>query len=87
MNVNSANQKSTNREQQQNDCHEKILELKKKIQKSREQVVKVNGISLTKEDQIKKFEALDKQLSMKKELLLRYKNRCPIDTSPTTTKN
>ena len=81
MNVeNLANAKLANREQ--GDCHEKITELKKKFQKSRDLINKVNGISLTKEDQIKKYESLNKQLSMKKELLLRYKNYCPIDTSP-----
>ena len=81
MNVeNPANAKLVNREQ--GDCHEKITELKKKFQKSRDLINKVNGISLTKEEQIKKYEQLNKQLSMKKELLMRYKNYCPIDTNP-----
>ena len=64
---------------EQSDCHQKIAELKKKFANSRENLKKIEGISLTKEEQLKKYEALDKQLTLKRELLLKYKNSCPIE--------
>lgn len=76
----ASTQKSINRDQQ--DCHQKIQSLKEKFEKCREQIMKVHGISLTRDEQLKRLEGLNKQLIMKKELLNRYKHACPIDISP-----
>jgi peroxiredoxin len=64
---------------EQSDCHQKIADLKKKFAESRETLMKVSGISLTKEEQRNKFESLKQQLALKRELLQRYKHSCPID--------
>lgn len=76
----SGGQKPSGREN--HDYYQKIQVLKDKFEKCRDQVNKVHGIELTKEDQLKKMEGLSKQLVMKRELLQRYKNSCPIDAIP-----
>ncbi|RWS08973.1 mediator of RNA polymerase II transcription subunit 9-like protein [Dinothrombium tinctorium] len=80
INETNASQKALNREQ--SDCHQKMLNLKEKFQKCRDVIGRVEGIDFRKEEQLSKFEAFKEQLVMKRELLLRYKHCCPIDTTP-----
>ncbi|CAG0886000.1 unnamed protein product, partial [Darwinula stevensoni] len=56
------------------DTTHKILELNNKLQQCREQIQKLPGIECSKEEQLKRLEALRKQLILKKELLLKYRN-------------
>lgn len=62
------------------DTYQKVLELKAKLQQCRDQIQKLNGIDYSKEDQIKRLGALRKQLIMKQDLLLKYRNMCHFDT-------
>jgi len=62
------------------DTYQKIMELKTKFQQCKEQIQKLNGIDYNKEEQIKRLDALRKQLTMKRELLLKYRNMCHFDT-------
>jgi mediator of RNA polymerase II transcription subunit 9 len=45
----------------------------------RQQLLKMPGIGVTKEEQIKSLDALRQQLILKKQLLMKYKNSCPFD--------
>ena len=49
----------------------KVKELNKKIERAREEVKNLPGISLTKEEQAAQLNALKKQLKVKQELLAR----------------
>ena len=51
---------------------EKVKELNKKIERAREDVKKLPGIALTKEEQAAQLNALKKQLKVKQELLARW---------------
>ena len=53
------------------DASEKVKELNKKIERAREDVKKLPGIALTKEEQAAQLNALKKQLKVKQELLAR----------------
>jgi len=55
------------------DASEKVKELNKKIERAREDVKKLPGIALTKEEQTAQLNALKKQLKVKQELLARYR--------------
>lgn len=66
---------------EQHDYYQKIQSLKERYEKFREQVNKIQGIELTKEEQLKRVDTLSKQLVMKRELLLRYRHNCPIDST------
>jgi len=55
------------------DASEKVKELNKKIERAREDVKKLPGIALTKEEQAAQLNALKKQLKVKQELLARYR--------------
>uniref|UniRef100_T1J6Y1 Mediator of RNA polymerase II transcription subunit 9 n=1 Tax=Strigamia maritima TaxID=126957 RepID=T1J6Y1_STRMM len=59
----------------------KMNELKNKLQQCRESIQRLPGIDYSKEDQVKRFEALRKQLIMKRELLIKYRNFCHFDVS------
>lgn len=61
------------------DYHVKVQGLKDKLDQMRDQVNKVRGIELTKEEQLKKMDILSYQLAQKREVLARYKNHCPIE--------
>ena len=54
------------------DASEKVKELNKKIERAREDVKKLPGIALTKEEQAAQLNALKKQLKVKQELLARW---------------
>merc|ERR1711976_417059 len=56
------------------EASQKILELNKKIETVREQVYKLPGIEYDKEEQLAQIQTLRKQLSMKKNLISKYKN-------------
>merc|ERR1719347_876387 len=55
------------------EASEKVKELNKKIERAREDVKKLPGIDLTKEEQAAQLNALKKQLKVKQELLARYR--------------
>ena len=58
---------------------QKIGELKAKLQRARDQIEKVHGIDLSKEEQEEQIELLRQQLVTKTELLKKYKNLCNFD--------
>ncbi|XP_071536520.1 mediator of RNA polymerase II transcription subunit 9 isoform X2 [Panulirus ornatus] len=55
------------------ESSQKVLELQRKIQTAREQVRKLPGVEYSREEQLRRLEALRKQLALKKCLLLKYK--------------
>lgn len=61
------------------DTNLKIPELKSKLQDCRNQIQKLPGIDYTKEEQLRRLEALREQLVQKRQLLLKYKNMCHFD--------
>ncbi|XP_031779091.1 mediator of RNA polymerase II transcription subunit 9 isoform X2 [Nasonia vitripennis] len=61
------------------DTSQKILELQKKLDSARAQIKRLPGIEYSKEEQLQKLEILRKQLRLKKELLLKYRNMCTFD--------
>lgn len=82
--TNDPNQANKVPNREQSDCHQKISDLKKKFVESRDQLMKIPGINLTREAQREKFESLKQQLTLKRDLLQRYKHSCPIDNNQTT---
>lgn len=65
------------------DYHVKVQGLKDKLDQIGEQINKVRGIELTKEEQLKKLDILVYQLNQKRDVLARYKNHCPIEGART----
>lgn len=65
--------------QENADTNLKIPELKTKLQECRNQIQKLPGIDYTKEEQLRRLEALREQLVQKRQLLLKYKNMCHFD--------
>ncbi|XP_043283135.1 mediator of RNA polymerase II transcription subunit 9 [Venturia canescens] len=61
------------------DTSHKILELQKKLDSVRSQIKRLPGIEFSKEDQLQKLETLRKQLRLKRELLLKYRNTCTFE--------
>ncbi|XP_013776110.1 mediator of RNA polymerase II transcription subunit 9-like [Limulus polyphemus] len=61
------------------DSSQKVQELKQKLQQCRDQIQKLPGIEYSREEQLKRLESLRKQLALKRELLLKYKNMCHFD--------
>lgn len=61
------------------DSAQKIQELRNKLQVCRDLIEKLPGIDLTQEEQLRKVEALRKQLIRKRELLIKYKSMCHFD--------
>ena len=67
-------------QQSANDSNAKMQSLRDKFNQFRQQVLKIDGIGVTKEEQMKSLDALRQQLIMKRDLLIKYKNSCPFDT-------
>ncbi|CAG2111864.1 unnamed protein product [Medioppia subpectinata] len=69
------------REPQQSttDSNAKIQTLRDKFTQFRQEVQLINGIAVTKEEQLKSLDTLRQQLVMKRDLLIKYKNSCPFD--------
>lgn len=63
------------------DCNQKMQILHERLNECREQINKLPGIGCTKEEQLKKLESLRQQLTMKKDLLMKYKHNCNFDTT------
>ncbi|KYN07990.1 PREDICTED: mediator of RNA polymerase II transcription subunit 9 [Cyphomyrmex costatus] len=61
------------------DTSHKILELQKKLDSTRSQIKRLPGIEYSKEEQLQKLETLRKQLRLKRELLLKYRNTCTFE--------
>ncbi|XP_018305347.1 mediator of RNA polymerase II transcription subunit 9 isoform X1 [Mycetomoellerius zeteki] len=61
------------------DTSHKILELQKKLDSARSQIKRLPGIEYSKEEQLQKLETLRKQLRLKRELLLKYRNTCTFE--------
>merc|ERR1711862_971873 len=51
------------------EASQKILELNKKVEKVREDIYRLPGIEVSKEEQLAKLQSMKKQLKMKKELI------------------
>ncbi|KAK3924308.1 Mediator of RNA polymerase II transcription subunit 9 [Frankliniella fusca] len=61
------------------DTTQKILELQRKLEKSREQIRKLPGIEYNTEEQLKQLDVLRNQLRLKRELLHKYRNMCSFE--------
>ncbi|RZF45309.1 hypothetical protein LSTR_LSTR011125 [Laodelphax striatellus] len=61
------------------DVSQKVLELQKKLDLAREQVRRLPGVEFSKEEQLENLETLRKQLRLKRELLLKYRNIYSFD--------
>ncbi|CAG7726672.1 unnamed protein product [Allacma fusca] len=68
-----------NKRSEYQDSGQKVLEFQRKLEYTREQIRKLPGIDYSKEDQLKKLEALRKQLILKKKLLQKYKDMCALE--------
>jgi len=56
------------------DASQKIIELNKKVEKVREDIYRLPGIEVGKDEQMAQLQNLKKQLQMKKELIAKYKD-------------
>jgi mediator of RNA polymerase II transcription subunit 9 len=65
-----------------NEMIVRVNELKEKLQKMREQIEKLPGIDLSKEEQERQLEVLRQQLILKTELLKKYKDFSKFDIPP-----
>ncbi|KAF3424903.1 hypothetical protein E2986_06994 [Frieseomelitta varia] len=76
---------TTQKAKESQDTSHKILELQKKLDSARAQIKqkyiikKLPGIEYSKEEQLQKLETLRKQLRLKRELLLKYRNMCTFE--------
>ncbi|CAN8002225.1 unnamed protein product [Ixodes hexagonus] len=61
------------------DSAVKIQELRGKLQLCRDLIHKLPGVDYTREEQLRKVEALRRQLQRKRELLVKYKSMCHFD--------
>ncbi|KAF7396402.1 hypothetical protein HZH66_007264 [Vespula vulgaris] len=70
---------TTQKAKESQDTSHKILELQKKLDSARAQIKRLPGIEYSKEEQLQKLETLRKQLRLKRELLLKYRNMCTFE--------
>ncbi|XP_015521422.1 mediator of RNA polymerase II transcription subunit 9 [Neodiprion pinetum] len=70
---------NTQKAKDSQDTSHKILDLQKKLDSARSQIKKLPGIEYSKEEQLQKLETLRRQLKLKRELLLKYRNMCTFD--------
>ncbi|XP_033231007.1 mediator of RNA polymerase II transcription subunit 9-like [Belonocnema kinseyi] len=70
-----ANQKA----KESQDMSHKIVDLQKKLDSARVQIKKLPGVGYSKEEQLQNLENLRKQLRLKRELLLKYRNMCTFE--------
>jgi len=61
------------------ESSQKVVEFQKKLDTVRAQVSSLPGIDYSREAQLRKFEALKKQLVLKKQLLQKYKHMCSLE--------
>jgi len=61
---------------------QKVNELQKKFQQMREQIENLPGIDPSREEQLRQMEVLRQQLSIKTELLRKYKDTDQFDVLP-----
>lgn len=61
------------------DITTKLTDLTQKITLAREQVPKLAGVEFSAEDQLKKLDALRAQLTLKKQVLVKYKNKAAAE--------
>uniref|UniRef100_A0A1B6EEB5 Mediator of RNA polymerase II transcription subunit 9 n=1 Tax=Clastoptera arizonana TaxID=38151 RepID=A0A1B6EEB5_9HEMI len=64
---------------QSQDTSQKVIELHKKLEFARDQIRRLPGVEYSKEEQLEKLETLRKQLKLKRELLLKYRNMYTFD--------
>lgn len=62
------------------DSAVKIQELRGKLQLCRDLIHKLPGVDYSREEQLRKVDALRNQLARKRELLIKYKSMCHFDT-------
>ncbi|XP_012265732.1 mediator of RNA polymerase II transcription subunit 9 [Athalia rosae] len=70
---------NTQKAKESQDTSHKILDLQKKLDSARSQIKRLPGIEYSKEEQLQKLETLRRQLRLKRELLLKYRNMCTFD--------
>ncbi|XP_046404624.1 mediator of RNA polymerase II transcription subunit 9 [Ischnura elegans] len=78
---------ATQKPRESQDTAQKILELQKKLDQAREQVKRLPGVDLSREEQLKRLEFMRTQLRLKRELLLKYRTTCTFEIPPSTTGN
>lgn len=84
--------KSVEKEQQDNaqklkdsqEAGQKVLELQRKLDHAREVVRKLPGIELSKEEQLQQIDLLRQQLTLKRDLLNKYRSITSFDREAQT---
>jgi mediator of RNA polymerase II transcription subunit 9 len=66
-------QDAANKNKESLEASQKVQDLSKKIEKAREDTKKLAGVDFTKEEQAAQLKALKKQLTLKQELIEKYK--------------
>lgn len=66
-------QDAANKNKESLEASQKVQDLTKKIEKARDDVKKLAGVDFTKEEQAAQLKALKKQLTLKQELIQKYK--------------
>jgi len=62
------------KQRESQDCSQKVLELQKRIESARNQIKQLPGIDYNIEEQLQRLETLRNQLTLKQQLIKKYKN-------------
>uniref|UniRef100_A0A1A9WQP1 Mediator of RNA polymerase II transcription subunit 9 n=1 Tax=Glossina brevipalpis TaxID=37001 RepID=A0A1A9WQP1_9MUSC len=65
---------NTTKQRESQECSQKILELQKRFESARNQIKQLPGIDYNKEEQLQKLELLHNQLTLKQQLIRKYKD-------------
>uniref|UniRef100_A0A182Q3E6 Mediator of RNA polymerase II transcription subunit 9 n=1 Tax=Anopheles farauti TaxID=69004 RepID=A0A182Q3E6_9DIPT len=65
---------NTAKQKESAECSQKVLELQRTLEASRNTIRKLQGIEHSKEEQLRRLESLRKQLALKQQLIKKYKN-------------
>ncbi|XP_055621116.1 mediator of RNA polymerase II transcription subunit 9 [Toxorhynchites rutilus septentrionalis] len=65
---------NTAKQKESHDCSQKILELHRRLELARGTIRLLPGINYSKEEQLRRLESLHKQLTLKQQLIKKYKN-------------
>ncbi|KAL9913076.1 mediator of RNA polymerase II transcription subunit 9 [Glossina fuscipes] len=65
---------NSTKQRESQECSQKILELQKRFESARNQIKQLPGIDYNKEEQLQKLELLHNQLTLKQQLIRKYKD-------------
>ncbi|XP_058054296.1 mediator of RNA polymerase II transcription subunit 9 [Anopheles bellator] len=65
---------NTAKQKESAECSQKVLELQRALETARSTIRKLNGIEYSKEEQLRRLDSLRKQLTLKQQLIKKYKN-------------